>query len=121
MSDTVTVKAGSVVRIVTTGGGGWGDPLRREVDKVVYDVRVRPRLRSRGARETTASCSGGQGGSGRQTSPATEKLARIARRQARALPMFDRGPYFEELKKQGGAPSRQLARPGRRLAGSRVA
>lgn len=39
MSDTVTVSAGATVRIVTTGGGGWGDPLRREVDKVVYDVQ----------------------------------------------------------------------------------
>ena len=47
MSDTVTVKAGAVVRIVTTGGGGWGDPLKREVDKVVYDVAVRSRLRGR--------------------------------------------------------------------------
>ena len=27
------------MRIVTTGGGGWGDPLLREVDMVVYDVQ----------------------------------------------------------------------------------
>ena len=35
MSDTVAVKPGSSVRVVTTGGGGWGDPLAREADKVV--------------------------------------------------------------------------------------
>ena len=28
-----------IVRIVTTGGGGWGDPLLREVEMVVYDVQ----------------------------------------------------------------------------------
>ena len=50
MSDTVTVKAGSVVRIVTTGGGGWGDALKREVDRVVYDVQCGLVSRDRGAR-----------------------------------------------------------------------
>ena len=39
MTDTVIVKPGSIVRIVTTGGGGWGDPLKREVERVVYDVQ----------------------------------------------------------------------------------
>ena len=39
MCDTVMVKAEDSVRIVTTGGGGWGDPLKREVEKVVYDLQ----------------------------------------------------------------------------------
>ena len=30
--------AGQVVRVVTTGGGGWGDPLEREPDWVQRDV-----------------------------------------------------------------------------------
>ena len=30
--------AGQIVRVVTTGGGGWGDPLDREPDLVLRDV-----------------------------------------------------------------------------------
>jgi N-methylhydantoinase B len=32
------VLAGQVVRVVTTGGGGWGDPLEREAELVARDV-----------------------------------------------------------------------------------
>lgn len=31
--------AGTVVKIETTGGGGWGDPLEREVENVLQDMR----------------------------------------------------------------------------------
>ena len=33
------VPAGTVVKIETTGGGGWGDPLERDVESVLRDVR----------------------------------------------------------------------------------
>src|SRR5207237_9686016 len=36
--DGEPVLAGQVVRVVTTGGGGWGDPLEREPDLVLRDV-----------------------------------------------------------------------------------
>jgi N-methylhydantoinase B len=32
------VKAGELIRIRTTGGGGWGDPLQRDPALVVRDV-----------------------------------------------------------------------------------
>ena len=32
------VKAGELIRLVTPGGGGWGDPLERPVDAVRLDV-----------------------------------------------------------------------------------
>ncbi len=35
----VPAPAGSVVRTITNGAGGWGDPFTRDVDKVVDDVR----------------------------------------------------------------------------------
>ena len=38
MADGIEVKAGSIVRIATTGGGGWGDALRREPATVCRDV-----------------------------------------------------------------------------------
>ncbi len=34
------VAAGEVIRIRTTGGGGWGDPLSRPVEAVLRDVRL---------------------------------------------------------------------------------
>ena len=39
LADAEPVQAGEVIRIRTTGGGGWGDPLDRPYDEVVRDVR----------------------------------------------------------------------------------
>jgi N-methylhydantoinase B len=36
--DGEPVRAGQIVRVVTTGGGGWGDPLEREPELVQRDV-----------------------------------------------------------------------------------
>jgi N-methylhydantoinase B len=36
--DGESVKKGEVVRVETTGGGGWGDPLEREPELVLRDV-----------------------------------------------------------------------------------
>ena len=38
LADAEPVKAGEVIRIRTTGGGGWGDPLARDPELVVRDV-----------------------------------------------------------------------------------
>ncbi|UYM06118.1 hydantoinase B/oxoprolinase family protein [Solicola gregarius] len=39
LADAEPIKAGETIRIRTTGGGGWGDPLERDPDLVVRDVR----------------------------------------------------------------------------------
>jgi N-methylhydantoinase B len=41
LADAEPVRAGEVIRIRTTGGGGWGDPLERDPALVVRDVRWR--------------------------------------------------------------------------------
>ena len=38
LADAEPIKAGEVIRIRTTGGGGWGDPLARDPELVVRDV-----------------------------------------------------------------------------------
>jgi N-methylhydantoinase B len=38
LADAEFVPAGTLIRIRTTGGGGWGDPLDRDIDLVVRDV-----------------------------------------------------------------------------------
>ena len=44
------MQAGELIRIRTTGGGGWGDPLVRDVGDVVRDVRW-GKVSVRGARD----------------------------------------------------------------------
>jgi N-methylhydantoinase B len=39
LADDEPVRAGEVIRIRTTGGGGWGDPLERDPAAVADDVR----------------------------------------------------------------------------------
>ncbi len=38
LEDDVTLRQGEVVRVRTTGGGGWGDPLERDPEHVRMDV-----------------------------------------------------------------------------------
>jgi N-methylhydantoinase B len=38
LNDDVPVPAGSLLRLRTTGGGGWGDPFEREPELVLEDV-----------------------------------------------------------------------------------
>jgi N-methylhydantoinase B len=100
MTDTVTVTPGSVVRIVTTGGGGWGDPLLREVEKVVYDVEC-GLVSPESARDDYGVVLI-RAGRKWQTDPV--KTAQRRRELARLrgkLAMFDRGPRFEAEKQRG--------------------
>ena len=39
--EAIPVKAGDHIRILTGGGGGWGDPLKRDVEAVRLDVARR--------------------------------------------------------------------------------
>lgn len=48
--DGAPVAAGEIVRVETTGGGGWGDPLERESKRVILDV-VQGKVSARAARE----------------------------------------------------------------------
>ena len=41
LADAEPLTAGTVVRIRTTGGGGWGDPLDRPVEEVLRDIAWR--------------------------------------------------------------------------------
>ena len=55
LADAEPVAAGQVIRIRTTGGGGWGDPLDRPYDEVARDVAW-GKVSVEGARDSTASC-----------------------------------------------------------------
>jgi N-methylhydantoinase B len=100
MVDNVDVEAGSIVRIVTTGGGGWGDPLDREPDRVCYDVQCGV-VSEDAARNDYGVALHRDGASWQVDEGATASL-RAEMRQGRApLAMFNRGDYFEAKKAAG--------------------
>ena len=101
MTDNVPVAAGSVVRIVTTGGGGWGDPLAREPEAVCYDV-VCGLVSEAAATSDYGVVLSENGQSYAVDNEATAALRARLRAARGALPMFDRGPYFAEKKRADG-------------------
>ncbi len=101
MIDNVPVKAGSLVRITTTGGGGWGDPLQREPEKVCYDVQC-GLVSADAARAEYGVVLTKSGARYEVDGNETEALRSKMRAAAGPRPMFDRGPYFEETKRSKG-------------------
>jgi N-methylhydantoinase B len=97
LADGEFVPAGAVIRIRTTGGGGWGDPLERDPALVARDVRW-----GKVSREGAAS-DYGVVLTGPADDPVTDETAtsalRDSQRAARpaAQPFFDRGPGYAAL------------------------
>ena len=95
------MRAGQVIRIRTTGGGGWGDPLTRPYEEVERDLRW-GKVSFEGARRDY-----GVVASGTREDPVVDVRAsddeRARRRAARPAeePFFDRGPGYARL--SGGA------------------
>jgi N-methylhydantoinase B len=97
LADAEPVRAGQVVRIRTTGGGGWGDPLDRPYDDVLRDLRW-GKVSFAGARADY-----GVVASGTKDEPAVDEAASDAlradlrRQRTGAEPFFDRGPGYARL------------------------
>ncbi|MGH3496504.1 MAG: hydantoinase B/oxoprolinase family protein [Nocardioidaceae bacterium] len=99
LADAEPVRAGDLIRIRTTGGGGWGDPLARDTSLVLRDaawgkVSVEGARRDYGVVVRDSAVDG----------PSTLAL-RDERRAARGAdePSFDRGPGYARL--SGGRPA----------------
>ncbi|MEU4544535.1 hydantoinase B/oxoprolinase family protein [Nonomuraea dietziae] len=94
--DDHPVRAGDVIRIRTTGGGGWGSPYERDPEKVAADVRD-GKVSVEGARTDYGVVfeEGAVPEGGRVDVPATAVLrARLAEEPVR---FFDRGPGYPRL------------------------
>ena len=105
MADGVVVTPGSVIRIVTTGGGGWGDPLQREPERVCYDV-LAGIVSEQAARDDYGVVLKKSGLRYEINLEATNALRAKQRNQRPPLTMFDRGPAYEQLRREG-----KIARP----------
>jgi N-methylhydantoinase B len=103
--DDEPVRAGEVIRIRTTGGGGWGDPLDRATDAVLRDVRE-GKVSVAGARDDYGVVVHGPQQAPRLDAGATEALRAQRRAERGEQPFFDRGPGYARL--SGGRTSSEL-------------
>jgi len=96
--DGEPLQAGQVLRVLTTGGGGWGDPLERETGLVLHDV-----LQGKVSPEAARADYGvvlGRSGEEYELDVAATIALRGEMREARKEPlaMIDRGPGYELMK-----------------------
>jgi N-methylhydantoinase B len=95
--DGEPVVAGQIVRICTTGGGGWGDPLEREPTLVLRDVNDN-KVSSQAARTDYGVVVSKDDLSFVLDLAATQSLrAELRQKRSERAPMIDRGPGYLEL------------------------
>lgn len=92
--DDEPVRAGEIIRIRTTGGGGWGNPLDRVVWRVERDVR-QGKVSTQAAYEDYGVVLYEMADGIHADTAATEELR--SRRREKTPPFFDRGPGFPVL------------------------
>jgi N-methylhydantoinase B len=97
LADAEEVRAGEVIRIRTTGGGGWGDPLTRPYDEVLRDLRW-GKVSIEGAARDYGVVVAGTADEPELDEAASDRL-RQERRDAGDgnEPFFDRGPGYATL------------------------
>jgi len=103
--DDEYLPAGTLVRIDTTGGGGWGDPLQREAELVALDV-VQGKVSLMSASDdygvVLVPAPDGTCGVDAEATRARRDELRAARG---FVPFFDRGPGYRQL---SGRPYAEL-------------
>ena len=97
-TDYLPVKKGDLLRVMTPGGGGWGDPLDRVAASVLEDVSLG--LVSIAAAESEDGVAI-DGEAMKVRAAETEKLRAERRRTRAALHIIDRGDRFERLRRAG--------------------
>ncbi|GAA1796180.1 hydantoinase B/oxoprolinase family protein [Nostocoides veronense] len=100
LADAELVEAGQIIRIRTTGGGGWGDPLERPYDEVERDLRW-GKVSFEGARSAYGVVASGTKEAvvlDIAASDATRAEMRSARGEEA---FFDRGPGYARLAANG--------------------
>jgi N-methylhydantoinase B len=97
LADAAPVRAGEIIRICTTGGGGWGDPFDRPIDEVERDLRW-GKVSFAGARADYGVVASGSKDEPSIDLKATSDLRSYLRSlRTGAEPFFDRGPGYAQL------------------------
>jgi N-methylhydantoinase B len=109
LADAEPVRAGEVIRIRTTGGGGWGDPLDRDPALVVRDVVWR-KVSAEAALTAYGVVLTGSLDSDTLGYDPDATTAERASRDRSEESFFDRGPGYARL--AGGASYAEVDRRG---------
>jgi N-methylhydantoinase B len=107
LADAEPVRAGELIRIRTTGGGGWGSPLERDPALVVRDVVWR-KVSPEAAHSDYGVVLTGSLDTDDLGYDAGATAALRSQRNEGAAPFFDRGPGYARL--SGGATEAELDR-----------
>jgi N-methylhydantoinase B len=108
LADAEPVRAGEVIRIRTTGGGGWGNPLDRDPELVVRDVVWR-KVSPEAAFTAYGVVLTGSVGGDTLAHDVDATAAERAGRPTGSGPFFDRGPGYARL--SGGATHAEVDLP----------
>jgi N-methylhydantoinase B len=102
LADAEFVRAGEMIRIRTTGGGGWGNPLDRPVDAVLRDVRCGKVSVPAASADYGVVIQGTGEAATVDDAATTSQRARLRAGRPADEPFFDRGPGYARL--SGGQP-----------------
>jgi N-methylhydantoinase B len=94
--DDLPLQKGDLLRLMTTGGGGWGDPLERDPALVLLDV-VQRKVSAESAREDYGVALTGEAEHLAVDVPTTVRVRRQMAAERGPLPLIDRGPGYERL------------------------
>ncbi len=97
LADGEFVPAGTLIRIRTTGGGGWGDPLDRAPGLVARDVSWGKVSRSGAAADYGVVITGPDDEPAADPEATRELRASLRAEQDPGRPFFDRGPGYARL------------------------
>ena len=106
LADGEPVPAGTLIRIRTTGGGGWGDPLVREPGLVAQDVRWRKVSVAAAAADYGVVLTGQNDDLAVDVEATRLLRAEMAAARPPDAPFFDRGPGYMRL--SGGAVAAEV-------------
>ncbi len=103
LADAEFVPAGTLIRIRTTGGGGWGDPLDRDVELVVRDVGWGKVSLAGAAADYGVVITGTPDAPAADLEGTSALRMKIKAERPPGEPFFDRGPGYQRLAGVGAA------------------